>query len=319
MIKFLKNISALLLLIVSYSLGAAPSVIPETGLFFSVNSLGIPQVNVTLCLIGDWPITCQEYVTSTRFEVLTKTPNFTYKKAAVKINTPGYIIEDMGRICKPGCHDLCILTLNDKIPKIISLAYEGGISLYPNTLPAANKNIAYNQQITAQGGVEPYQYQTSGSLQWLSFNPTTGILSGTPGTSDTNVTFTITVVDARGVSFSQQYTVEVAAQICLATYNSPSFQVTGPGGFYMLQAELSSLGYVEGPSETTHICFIEVPQGTTDCTNLNLAPNDIFNSTISFASIPALITTPTPLPTACYMLCNSSYTQCTQALVGPET
>ena len=76
-----------------------------------------------------------------------------------------------------------------------SIVVSGSLTVSPPTLPAGSLSTAYNQTITASGGVGPYTFAvTSGSLPpGLSLN-SNGALTGTP-TSDGTYPFTITATD----------------------------------------------------------------------------------------------------------------------------
>jgi hypothetical protein len=60
-------------------------------------------------------------------------------------------------------------------------------------LPAAQVGIAYSQQMTATGGVAPYTWTATGLPSGLTINPSTGLISGTPGPTS-NGTFSSVVV-----------------------------------------------------------------------------------------------------------------------------
>ena len=101
------------------------------------------------------------------------------------------------------------------------------ISPAAGTLTDGSKGVAYSQQFTASGGSGSYTYAlaiTSGSMPaGLTFNPSTGLLAGTPAASGT-VTFTIVATDsssaAEGGPFSS------TAQAYSLTVSSPSIAVT---------------------------------------------------------------------------------------------
>ncbi|WP_180970695.1 putative Ig domain-containing protein [Xanthomonas arboricola] len=86
------------------------------------------------------------------------------------------------------------------------------------TLPPAVRGSAYNQVITASGGVAPYRYSiASGTLPTGLTLANDGTLSGTPTTQGTS-SFTIAVADAGNASATQAYsfTVSDAAPVAVA-------------------------------------------------------------------------------------------------------
>ncbi|SOU04190.1 hemagglutinin [Xanthomonas arboricola pv. fragariae] len=86
------------------------------------------------------------------------------------------------------------------------------------TLPPAVRGSAYNQVLTASGGVAPYRYSiASGTLPAGLTLANDGTLSGTPTTQGTS-SFTIAVADAGNASATQAYsfTVSDAAPVAVA-------------------------------------------------------------------------------------------------------
>ncbi|WP_439655100.1 putative Ig domain-containing protein [Xanthomonas arboricola] len=86
------------------------------------------------------------------------------------------------------------------------------------TLPPAVRGSAYNQVLTASGGVAPYRYSiASGTLPAGLTLASDGTLSGTPTTQGTS-SFTIAVADAGNASATQAYsfTVSDAAPVAVA-------------------------------------------------------------------------------------------------------
>jgi uncharacterized repeat protein (TIGR03803 family) len=93
-----------------------------------------------------------------------------------------------------------------------------GVSLVPQTVPAATVGASYNQTLTAVGGTAPYTFAvTAGSLPAGLTLSSGGLLSGTATTAGSSA-FTVTATDSTGVSGSQAYT--------LTAYPA-SFSVTG--------------------------------------------------------------------------------------------
>lgn len=73
------------------------------------------------------------------------------------------------------------------------------LTINPATLPAAVVGRRYSQPLTASGGAGPYTFSiTSGALPpGLSFNGTTGLISGTPA-GMASATFIVQVLDTKG-------------------------------------------------------------------------------------------------------------------------
>ncbi|WP_456361713.1 putative Ig domain-containing protein [Xanthomonas arboricola] len=86
------------------------------------------------------------------------------------------------------------------------------------TLPPAVRGSAYNQVLTASGGIAPYRYSiANGTLPAGLTLASDGTLSGTPTTQGTS-SFTIAVADAGNASATQAYsfTVSDAAPVAVA-------------------------------------------------------------------------------------------------------
>lgn len=80
-------------------------------------------------------------------------------------------------------------------------------------LPSGVLNSAYSAQVSARGGVAPYQYQlVDGALPdgW-DLDPFTGIIAGTTDTAGL-YTFTIEATDARGRKARKTFSIRVAAE-----------------------------------------------------------------------------------------------------------
>ena len=74
------------------------------------------------------------------------------------------------------------------------------VSSNPSTLPDASVGVPYSGTITASPApAGTYSFVASGLPAWLSLNPSTGALTGTPGLGDVgSVSFTVTVTDSGG-------------------------------------------------------------------------------------------------------------------------
>ena len=104
------------------------------------------------------------------------------------------------------------------------------LSLSPTTLSAATVAAAYNQTITASGGISPYTYAvTAGALPAGMSLSSAGVLSGTP-TAGGSFTFTITATDSTGgtpVTGSQAYTLTIMAAPTATTGSASTITSTG--------------------------------------------------------------------------------------------
>jgi len=114
------------------------------------------------------------------------------------------------------------------------------ITLSPPALPNGTQSVAYDQIITASGGVAPYTYAvTSGSLpSGLSLNGSTGEITGTPANTGVS-NFTITATDSTSATGSRAYSISVGtasltllpSSLPAATQGTPYSQtITAVGG-----------------------------------------------------------------------------------------
>ena len=79
-----------------------------------------------------------------------------------------------------------------------------------NTLPSARTGLAYATTLQAAGGQQPYQWSTLSPLpDGLVLNPSTGVLSGTPGAA-TTAQFTIQVRDNTAATVTKMFTLIVS-------------------------------------------------------------------------------------------------------------
>jgi uncharacterized protein (TIGR03437 family) len=125
-------------------------------------------------------------------------------------------------------------------PKAYSIVVEPAITIAPSTIPAADPNVNYSQTFTASGGSgSGYSYAISALPAGMSFNASTGVLSGPPSATSS---FTITAKDSAGLTGSQNYTLTVNAALTLSpptlsptqtgAQYSQSFTASGGSGVY---------------------------------------------------------------------------------------
>jgi len=81
------------------------------------------------------------------------------------------------------------------------------LAITTTTLPGATIGTPYSATVTATGGVPFYTWSLSSNPSWLSINPSTGALSGTPtGTSGSTANFTVKVTDSQTPTANSQST-----------------------------------------------------------------------------------------------------------------
>ncbi|WP_377162888.1 putative Ig domain-containing protein [Prosthecobacter fluviatilis] len=164
------------------------------------------------------------------------------------------------------------------------------ISVAPVTPARATMGTAYSQAMSASGGLSPYGSWTvtSGTLPaGLSLNASTGVISGTPTTSNgAGTSVTIRVTDANGCTGSQAVTLQVCPVLTLTPASLPngtintsySQTITTSGGAspytYTLGSgslpaglTLSSGGVLSGtPTSTTASTFTVTATDANGCT-----------------------------------------------------
>ncbi|MGC1182302.1 MAG: hypothetical protein WA877_05135, partial [Legionella sp.] len=115
-----------------------------TGPLFNVTATGFSaEVNITLCLNGLGILSCQYYnVSALNLSISTIAHNHVYPAAGIKINTPGYTIEDLGVVCTPISNGYCLFSVSDTAPKAITLKNTQPKAQTINFLSTAPTNAA---------------------------------------------------------------------------------------------------------------------------------------------------------------------------------
>ena len=92
--------------------------IASNGLLFDVLATGTPaQIEFTICLNGNGPLSCQNYTASASELIIIPTiPNHTYSSIGIKVNTRGYNLAG----CTPIANGYCLFSASSTVPKTIT-------------------------------------------------------------------------------------------------------------------------------------------------------------------------------------------------------
>jgi hypothetical protein len=93
----------------------------DTGDLFHVTSTGSPaNINITLCLNGHGPLSCQDYnITALNLNIRTTAPNHTYPSVGIRLNTPGYSLSNG---CNTTTDGYCLFSVSDTTASAITVS-----------------------------------------------------------------------------------------------------------------------------------------------------------------------------------------------------
>ncbi len=104
----------------------------------------------------------------------------------------------------------------------VTITVAANLQVIPPTTFAGIAATPFSATLGAANGTSPYSWQISGQPSWLTINPQTGVLSGTPPAPG-SFTFTATVTDSAAPASSAQ------AQVTITVV--PQLQVVSPTAF----------------------------------------------------------------------------------------
>jgi hypothetical protein len=111
----------------------------------------------------------------------------------------------------------------------LSLTVVAGLTITTSSLPNGQVGVAYSATLAATGGVTPYTWtRTGGSLDGLSLDPATGIISGMPTAAVTGSMITFKVTDSSTptpVTQIATLSLTIVPALAITTSSLPSGQV----------------------------------------------------------------------------------------------
>jgi hypothetical protein len=137
------------------------------GLLFNVTATGNPgNVNLTLCLNGRGPLSCQNYtVNALSLSITTAIPGHVYPGTGIKINTPGYTLANLGLDCTLFNNGYCLFSSNNTTPKNISIQsasmYTVGGSITGLTTSGLVLQNNSSDNLTVSSNASSFQFATS--------------------------------------------------------------------------------------------------------------------------------------------------------------
>jgi hypothetical protein len=148
--------------------------------------------------------------------VATGGDGYSYTWSVSKGSLPdGLTLESSGTIGifpdKAGTYSFTVLATSGgrTASKDLSITVLPAVEITTTSLPDGQVNVAYSQTLAASGGRAPYTWSTYGDLpDGLTLNSSTGIISGTPTTSDLYIV-TVTVTDSLGGTSSDTFIITI--------------------------------------------------------------------------------------------------------------
>ena len=123
------------------------------GSLFEVVSTGTPDaVDITLCLNGKGPLSCQNHhVTALSVNILSTAPNRSYAHAGIRVNTPGYALANLGVDCVPSSNGFCLFSVTDTQAANFSILIDPTSNPTLFSLNARTGNVIGNNFIPGLG------------------------------------------------------------------------------------------------------------------------------------------------------------------------
>jgi 6-phosphogluconolactonase (cycloisomerase 2 family) len=159
----------------------------------------------------------------------------------------------------------------------------------PSTLPSGVVGVPYSQQVSANGGTAPVTLLLTGTLPTnLSFNTTSGLISGMPNATGT-FNFSVKATDADTQTYTRNYQVVIYPALTISTTSLPAGRrtfaynqtVAFSGGVPPITASISSGQLPANLALNPSTGAITGPPTAAGTSNFQVTVTDANNNTVS--------------------------------------
>ena len=249
----------------------------NTGDLFHVTSTGSPaNINITLCLNGHGPLSCQDYnITGLNLSIRTAAPNHTYPSVGIRLNTPGYSLSNG---CNTTTDGYCLFSVSDTTASAITVS---GVRLGGTLSHLTQSGLV----LLNNGGDDLSVAKNSTTFTFSTEIPSGSAYNITVGTQPTGQTCVV----SNGSGTATADVTNIAVD-CLTLYGSAGTNGAGQNSLYTIDPStgdtnfvlsLPKLGGQQIASDGLDLYFIGVNQNNNGFLLIDLINNTTSNILLS--------------------------------------
>ncbi len=249
----------------------------NTGDLFHVTSTGSPaNINITLCLNGHGPLSCQDYnITGLNLNIRTAAPNHTYPSVGIRLNTPGYSLSNG---CNTTTDGYCLFSVSDTTASAITVS---GVRLGGTLSHLTQSGLV----LLNNGGDDLSVAKNSTTFTFSTEIPSGSAYNITVGTQPTGQTCVV----SNGSGTATADVTNIAVD-CLTLYGSAGTNGAGQNSLYTIDPStgdtnfvlsLPKLGGQQIASDGLDLYFIGVNQNNNGFLLIDLINNTTSNILLS--------------------------------------
>ena len=249
----------------------------NTGDLFHVTSTGSPaNINITLCLNGHGPLSCQDYnITGLNLNIRTAAPNHTYPSVGIRLNTPGYSLSNG---CNTTTDGYCLFSVSDTTASAITVS---GVRLGGTLSHLTQSGLV----LLNNGGDDLSVAKNSTTFTFGTEIPSGSAYNITVGTQPTGQTCVV----SNGSGTATADVTNIAVD-CLTLYGSAGTNGAGQNSLYTIDPStgdtnfvlsLPKLGGQQIASDGLDLYFIGVNQNNNGFLLIDLINNTTSNILLS--------------------------------------